>query len=68
MKIKKREGGDKRIVDQKVELSAVDLGNLLMSGLDTLGFGDVQGDYAHAQGLELSQDGSVAGRRDDVNT
>lgn len=63
----KRGQVDERIVDEKVELSAVDLGDFFMSGLDALGFSDVQGDDAHAQGLKLGQDGRVAGRRDDMN-
>jgi len=59
--------GYERIVDEKVELSAGDLGDLLMACLDALGVGDVEGDQTHTQGPHLGEDGCVAGRRDDVN-
>lgn len=59
--------GYERVVDEKVELSVGDLGDLLVAFLDALGVGNVEGYKTHTKGLHLSEDRSVAGRRDDVN-
>ena len=59
-------GVNERIVDENVELSARQLGDFVVAGLDAVLFGDIQGKGGHANGGHLGEHSGVAGRRDDV--
>ena len=58
---------NKRIVDENIELSAGNAGDLLMAGLDAVGLGDVEGKGGHAHVGHLGEDLSPARGSNDMD-
>lgn len=58
---------NKRIVDENIELSAGNAGDLLMAGLDAVGLGDVEGKGGHAHVGHFGEDLSPARGSNDMD-